>query len=398
VSSETAAEPARDVSLDGLRGVAILLVVLYHATLFGEANAAGYTWFIALPRLGWSGVDLFFVLSGFLITRILLRNRDTQNYFRVFYARRVLRIFPLYYAVLVVMFVVVPRIPAFAAQNSFWLPGPHREFWYWLYLSNLKTALLGGFDHRFLGLTWSLAIEEQFYLVWPLLVWWLSRGRLSALCAAAAAAALGLRCWFVAAGANPFATYVLTPMRMDCLAIGALVALVAESKGGWPRLARIARVALPAAGAACALVVAIYTVDPSFLVRRPKLMMSSPRLALLAHPLMQTVGYSALAIFYAALLVRAMPGSGRPLRILESRPLLVLGRYSYAIYLLHVPAVVFVTDWLRPRLPEAPYLIEQLVVYALVLAIALGAARLSWLVLEEPALRLGHRFRYRAAE
>ena len=388
---ESGAIDARDLSLDGLRGLAILLVVLYHATLFGEATASGQSWFIALPRYGWSGVDLFFVLSGFLITRVLLRNRGAANYFQVFYTRRVLRVFPLYYTVLAMMFFVVPRIPAFAAQNSFWLPGASREtLWYWLYLSNVETALTGAFDHRFLDLTWSLAIEEQFYLVWPLLVWSLSRGRMIALCIGATIGAFVLRCSFLAAGVNPLAVYVLTPLRIDCLAIGALVALVAEQQDGWPWLARVARYALRCAGALCAAIFAIYSVDPTLFAPRPNL-------ALLAHPLMQTIGYSALAVFYAALLVRAMPVAGqRSWRAFESRPLIVLGRYSYAIYLVHDPAIALTTQCLyHPRDTAWPFPIEQLIVYALVLTISLAAARLSWLALEGPALRLGHRFHYR---
>jgi peptidoglycan/LPS O-acetylase OafA/YrhL len=372
----------RDVPLDGLRGLAILLVVLYHATLFGEANASGHAWLVALPRFGWSGVDLFFVLSGFLITRILLRERAASNYFGVFYARRVLRIFPLYYLVLAVFFLATP--------DSYWLPGASREtLWYWLYLSNLETALTGAFHHRFLDLTWSLAIEEQFYLIWPLLVRWLAPRRLETVCIGAVAAAFGLRCAAVLAGAHPLAVYVLTPLRMDCLAAGALVALVAEREG-WQRLERAARVLLPASAAVCAALFAIYSIDPALFARRPGL-------TLLAHPLVQTFGYSALAIFYAALLVLAMTaGSRGAWRALEARPLLVLGAYSYAIYLLHDPAIAVVSALLyHPRDTAWPYPVEQGIFYALVLGASLAAAALSWLVLEGPAVRLGHRLRYR---
>jgi peptidoglycan/LPS O-acetylase OafA/YrhL len=375
-------QDGRDLPLDGLRGLAILLVVLYHATLFGEANASGAEWLAALPRWGWAGVDLFFVLSGFLITRILVRERAAANYFGVFYARRVLRIFPLYYLVLAVFFIATP--------DRFWLPGGSRDtFWYWLYLSNVETALTGAFHHRFLDLTWSLAIEEQFYLVWPLLVWWLAPRRLEALCIAAIGAAFALRCAFVLSGAHPLAVYVLTPFRMDCLAAGALVALVAEREG-WTRLERIARALLPAAFAVCAALYALYRFDPSLLAPRPNL-------TLLAHPLVQTLGYSALATLFAALLVRAMTaGSRGAWRALEARPLLVLGHYSYAIYLLHDPAIALTTAFVYdPRRTPWPYPLEQLIFYALVLALSLAAAALSWRVLEGPAVRLGHRLRYR---
>jgi peptidoglycan/LPS O-acetylase OafA/YrhL len=144
-------------ALDGLRGIAILLVVFYHN--FGFIN---YFFF------GWIGVDLFFVLSGFLITDILLKTRNSSNYLRNFYVRRVLRIFPLYYLALILFLVLIPNFAPNILSLDYYV---QNQFWFWTYLQNWLfifhhipsgTAALSHF--------WSLAVEEQFYLVWPFII------------------------------------------------------------------------------------------------------------------------------------------------------------------------------------------------------------------------------------
>ena len=135
--------------LDGVRGIAILLVLLHHF----EPPAGLPTAIVAGAYLGWSGVDLIFVLSGFLITGILLDTRDSPNYFTTFYARRALRILPLYFLTTLIYFRLEPN---------------PLERWFWSHLSNWKSAF--GQDVPALSHFWSLAVEEQFYLVWPLVV------------------------------------------------------------------------------------------------------------------------------------------------------------------------------------------------------------------------------------
>ena len=144
-------------ALDGLRGIAILLVVFYHN--FGFIN---YFFF------GWLGVDLFFVLSGFLITDILLKTKNAPNYLRNFYLRRVLRIFPLYYLALVLFFFIIPALAPKILNLHYYI---QNQIWFWAYLQNwlfifhptpVNTAALNHF--------WSLAVEEQFYLVWPFII------------------------------------------------------------------------------------------------------------------------------------------------------------------------------------------------------------------------------------
>jgi peptidoglycan/LPS O-acetylase OafA/YrhL len=165
----------RDPRLDGVRGIAILLVLVYHLTLYGGMAPNGpfldrlwRTWTLPLGL----GVDLFFVLSGFLITGILLDTKDGPDYFRNFYARRFLRIFPLYYATLAATFLLIPAVRLDAV-------------WYWTYLINYRFADVGWPRVAYLGHFWTLAVEEQFYLVWPALVFFVPRRVLPWLCVAA---------------------------------------------------------------------------------------------------------------------------------------------------------------------------------------------------------------------
>jgi peptidoglycan/LPS O-acetylase OafA/YrhL len=151
-------------ALDGLRGIAILLVIPHNADIFSQS--APWLWPIALvAHAGWIGVQLFFVLSGFLITRNLLDTRRDANYLRSFYVRRALRIFPLYFLTLFVGLVVLPHVVQFSPGA---LASHHNQVWLWTFLSNWAQPYgleVSGFSHF-----WSLAVEEQFYLVWPFVV------------------------------------------------------------------------------------------------------------------------------------------------------------------------------------------------------------------------------------
>ncbi len=161
-------------SLDGLRGIAVLSVIAFHTLrVTGQEGLFG----LALNRLqetAWAGVDLFFVLSGFLITGILLDTRDCPSYFKTFFARRTFRIFPLYYGVLAVAIFGVPAILGRAHLPDLYPRLLANQFWLWTYTANYLQATgahtLPGFGHF-----WSLAIEEQFYWFWPLVVYFASR-------------------------------------------------------------------------------------------------------------------------------------------------------------------------------------------------------------------------------
>jgi len=159
-------------SLDGLRAIAIILVFLHH--MKGQMPVVNWFTFYLTEYLhqGWMGVDLFFVLSGFLITGILLDTREASNYFTGFYARRVLRIFPLYYVVLTT--VIIAGCLLNSPDVTATLPLPKDRWLYYCYMTNwlgLWKAHLGPGYANYLAHFWSLAVEEQFYLTWPLIVW-----------------------------------------------------------------------------------------------------------------------------------------------------------------------------------------------------------------------------------
>jgi peptidoglycan/LPS O-acetylase OafA/YrhL len=330
--------------------------------------------------LGWVGVDLFFVLSGFLITGILLETRDGPNYFRTFYIRRTLRIFPLYFGFLTILFLfpalVLPGVPEARIQLS------DRAFWYWTYLVNLVIAADGWQAVPLpVGHLWSLAIEEQFYVVWPLVVFALRPPALRQVCIAIMVGSLVLRCAAVSAGVRPPTVYVFTLTRMDALAAGALVALIFRE-----RRRRISGVQLLGAnGAALAALIALtYTRD----------WLSSEGAG------MNTIGFTALAILFGAWVLGARTASPttRAGSFLHSSILRFFGRYSYALYVFHVP-VISTLVWLgldARLLPSiaGSWLPGKLFVVATATAVSVVLAKLSWELVEKQFMALKDRFAY----
>jgi peptidoglycan/LPS O-acetylase OafA/YrhL len=390
--AEAGAPGLRNPRLDGVRGLAILLVLLFHTTQYAYVRDAGDAWLTALPALGWSGVDLFFVLSGFLITNILLQTRGSESYARTFYARRALRIFPLYYAVLAFLLLIAPRLPALASLEAAWRGNTQTDgIWYWLHLSNVEAARNRAFDHFALAIAWSLAIEEQFYLLWPWVVRRVSETRLLALCAAIAALAFALRLGLLAAGASWMVLYVLTPCRLDTLATGAAIALLARRAGGLGPLSAPARRALAASGLLLAAGVAYLRLRSR---GAPPTLLG---LSLVADPLMQTAGYTLLCLLWGALLVgvlTARPGS-RLAKSFELAPLRSLGVYSYGLYLLHLLGIVAIARRFPPSALVQHFAAAQIAFWAAAIAASYALARLSWFALESRLLALKRHFPYR---
>ncbi|HYQ70291.1 MAG TPA: acyltransferase [Gammaproteobacteria bacterium] len=376
-----ASDRNHDAALDGIRGVAIALILFHHLVyLSGIDRKVWFDWQIfRLADSCWLGVDLFFVLSGFLITRILYDARSSPHYFRNFYGRRVLRIFPVYYGSLLLgLLVIPPWLSAEATQSFFQAQG-----WYWLYLSNIHIAI-HGWPEAPIGHFWSLAIEEQFYLIWPLLVLALNREKLIQVSLLCMIVALALRIWL------PFdmdrtAAYVMLPTRMDSLAAGAIIAMVMRGPGGIRSLGRVP--AILAVG--CGLVLAII-----YLWER--------RLAPM-NTVVATVGYTLIATGFAAVVAMtvAAPQHSRLRRLLSAPTLVMLGKYSYALYVIHVPIIWmlrkagFQAD-LFPRVFGSS--LPGVAVFSVVaLAISLALAMLSYRYLESPFLRLKRYLPYRAA-
>jgi peptidoglycan/LPS O-acetylase OafA/YrhL len=356
--------------------MAILMVMLYH---FNQGHAAPLEGTVLaniskVLRLGGSGVDLFFVLSGFLITGILYDSKQARGYFRNFYIRRTLRIFPLYYAVLVIVLFVVPAIPALEVlrnQDAF-----NRQVWLWLYGANILQAqqetlyLFGGFSHF-----WSLAVEEHFYLLWPVVIFVCNRKAAMWVCGACVAAAVALRFGLMAAGDHAISAYVLTPCRMDALAVGAFIALAARGPRGMAGLFRTAAVgAILAAGLIGYLFYAkagLTRMDASVVVVR----------------------FILSAWLFGAVLLFAVCASPTSLagRCWSCPPLRVLGKYSYALYVFHYPLIpLFMTLFSPARLEThiGSALVARLAYFVLCGAASLLAAMLSWRLYEKHFLRL----------
>jgi peptidoglycan/LPS O-acetylase OafA/YrhL len=346
---------------DGLRAIAILGVLFAHTEYLQSVPHLGFL------KYGRAGVDLFFVLSGFLITGILLNTKGSSHYFRNFYARRALRIWPLYFATLFVVFVVILGLRQRAGDNgndSTWL-------YYVLYLQNL-------FPHlnrpAFLAPTWSLALEEQFYMTWPALIFLLTRRKLLVVLVGLMFVPLLFRTALLFSGAPYVAVDEFTLSRLDAIVIGAIWALWLRSanctQGQWRRWN---------IGVLGASVAAICLSK------------------LLIHQHSSVLSYSFLATGFAGVLGLSLVSSstdsliGRALSMAWFR---YLGKISYGIYLLHMPVFIFFEEWRSHWRAVLQTTAEgKLLAAAISFAAVFVIASVSWFLFEQPILRLKDRFR-----
>ncbi len=371
--------------LDGIRGVAVLSVMVFHFWVSGvvPGTALWERVYSGAAGMGWVGVDLFFVLSGFLITGILYDARGNEHYYRVFYARRTVRIFPLYYASLAFFFWVLPLLMVSLHRRELTEVQftPASKLFAWTYLLNWFEGLKG-MNAVVLPLRhfWSLAIEEQFYLVWPFLVLTLGRRRLMALCGGLMALGLGSRIVLYQMH-QTYAAYTWTFARADSLAIGALVALCARDRQDWKSLLKWARIL--AAPALCA-VVALRVLNPECTTGPA----ASPNFG------MGTFAITGLGIFFGSCLAMAVclrEGSSMH-RVLGSPFLRFFGKYSYCLYICHVPIIVFLvrvgifSDHLTSRLHSK--FLAVIVVNGIAFAASIVTALLSWNLYEKHWLKL----------
>ncbi|MDX3925377.1 MAG: acyltransferase [Shinella sp.] len=371
--------------LDGLRGVAILLVIMFHVVLEYPFRAGPDALYYKLGGLGWIGVDLFFVLSGFLITGILLDNKGSGNYLLAFFGRRALRIFPLYYAVLIFLFVILPPFGVYDTPELQFVQS--YQGFIWTFMTNwgfvaARDAHVFNVDWLALVHFWSLAVEEQFYLVWPFLVLFLSRKRFIQACLLLLVGALGFRLMIAVLELPQGAAYTLTPARIDSLALGALIA-AAKRHSAYAE--RFLHIAAPWCAAVAAIIMVIV-----FMTRNG---------IWFADRIMNTIGFSILAIGWGGVLVMSLPEHPRPLfrRILSSPTVRLFGVYSYGLYILH--------HLILPQLPARPFAELPLpepvaaTLYLLVCtAIFVAAAWLSWNLLEKRFLALKWMFEYKPAK
>lgn len=358
--------------LDVLRFAAFAVVFFHHvvsmsASRFVEHGVPQWAsvWLAALGRAGASGVDLFFLLSSFLITELLLRERETLGKIDVpaFYYRRLLRIWPLYFAFLSFALWIVPH----------WLPDEYVSRGYALsfafFVGNWACAL-GGFPSSVAGLLWSVSVEEQFYAVWP----WLLRllgGRLGLLPLPMMVVALVTRLYLTNKGAVEPAIWCNTLARLDPIALGALLCLTLR-KSSWAPRPRM-RALLCALGVGLVLVGARFA--PAFeLVGGP---ISDRWFALTCSALV----YPVISLGCGFVLASAYQVAGRVSAVLAWAPLVYLGRISYGLYVVHIFAIH------AARALFGSYVIQ--VGFAFALTLALASA--SYALIERPFLRLKER-------
>jgi peptidoglycan/LPS O-acetylase OafA/YrhL len=366
---------ARVPALDGLRGIAILAVFLYHYArgAGGHTSSTVVRAASVLFGFGWTGVDLFFVLSGFLISGILYDTLADPGYFKKFYVRRMLRIFPIYYLLIAIFLVLTPVL------GIDWKPA-HLFFLVYLgYPATLVWPRLADVSSM-VALThlWSLSVEEQFYVIWP---WMISKLRdpksILRACLLIATSALILRVVICATGwLGVTWAYAFLMCRMDTIATGAAIAILVrgplrERIQGWAPFVLVA-----AAIATIAICIVRRSVDHDDLV-------------------IATIGYSIIASMYGALLLLALR-EGTWLAGLLSLPILrMFGKYSYGLYLYHFPLTVVLgplkehfVNWMHS------YVIGATVHLAFNLFVNVVIAVASFHLIESPIMRLKERFSY----
>jgi len=364
-------------SLDGVRGLAILMVLLTHGFESNYQAGGPLVRFTGnLFSYGIFGVDLFFVLSGFLITGILFDSVSDDGFFRKFYARRVLRIFPLYYAVLAILFLLTPLLHL------------HWNGMGWLllaYLQNFHPAQIGTFQPSpQVGLFhfWSLAVEEQFYLVWPAAVFFIrGKQRLFFTTLFISAAAVLLRLALVAHGSPAIDIHVNTLCRADSLLLGGALALLYRSQY-WPRVLRFAPFGFLAAASIILVSIDLVGVDP--IISRTGMLWT------------EGFRYTVLALGFACLIAWALHPQSFARWFFELSPLRFFGKYSYGIYVLHVIFLPFFVAYFRALIFSLTHSKLLAVVGAGLISLAIGiiAAYLSYHLFEKRFLRLKRFFDY----
>ena len=368
-------------ALDGVRGLAILAVMAFHFTLRMPDATSGDRLVHRVLGAGWAGVDLFFVLSGLLITTLLLDAKGAPHYYRTFYGRRALRIFPLYYGFLALYFLLVVHRGTTGDDHYLW----HEQGWWWSYLDNWWLAFVRRTEppnYFWTGPFWSLAVEEQFYLLWPTLVLLLTRRRLAIVCGAIIIGAPIFRLWLRAHHAALIAPYAVTPARLDSLAVGALLAIVLADH----RLAHVgSRIFIGLGVMAAAITVAVFHVHGGLWTY---------------GGWEEGPGYTIMAIGWGGLVAAgatAVRGT-IPARVLGARWLRALGKYSYAMYVFHVPIWAHVQPLVFPgnRVPAVlgSHVLPSVALGVLCGLLTFAAALASWNLYEKQFLKLKRYFAY----
>lgn len=358
--------------LDGLRGIAIAMVLAYH---FGGGTAGiqpPFPALLAFPiNFGWSGVDLFFVLSGFLIGGILLDFRQSPNYFRVFYRRRLCRIFPIYFAFLIGVLLAVQFVRSPVAFRLLHPVIPWQATV--TFTQNFWMAFRNDPGSYALSPTWSLAVEEQFYLTLPALIYFVKPERIGWVLAGGIVLAPLIRLGIFLT--NPKLVYAmayLLPCRMDSLLFGVLIAYFLRQPGGWEYLHAHRRQLWTGVELLTFFCVLLMVFRTEY----------SPPVLL--------VGYDILGLLFSGILILSLM-EDRIAQFLQMKWLMALGTVSYCVYLIH--ELIFGLTYLALK----QYTTSWIATTILTLIFTIVIAKISWEYFEKPLVRFGHREPYLSA-
>lgn len=355
--------------LDGVRGLAIVLVFIYHFFLHLYELSPSLPGLEAIQKVtdvGWLGVDLFFVLSGYLITGILLETRSQPHYYRNFYGRRVLRIFPIYYIAITLIFLLADP-QEYKGLGQFVVA-------HYLYLQNWLFALGASALPNLVGHFWSLCIEEQFYIVWPWVALRISPRKLLWVCLVGILALpilRGLVLWLMGMDLGQLFVFASTLTRADGLLAGAALAIVMQQQLWQSPYLRRAWVTLGLAGLG-ALACLFYR----------------PGVSMWFNPFTLSIGFSLIAISGAALIAILLhTGADHPVRRFFRQPWLIFcGKYSYAMYVAHWPIITILLGFFKPQASDS--VLTALPWFTLAALLTTLIALVSWNLVEKNALAL----------
>jgi len=360
--ADFAANGRRIIELDGIRGCACLLVVIGH--YFGEVEHG-----LRFLRLEWVGVDLFFVLSGYLIGGILLDMSSSSANFAIFYTRRAFRIFPVYYLVVSLILLALPWFRQVGGAG--YPPGL-----FFGYVQNFAMSFTGVETSQWLMPTWTLCVEEQFYLLLPAILFLTPPRLLGRVLLGLILSASLFRLALIANAANNLALHTLLPANWDLLFLGVVAAYAQRRPELFARLTRNNRFALQCGTiGGLGLFLALIVPDNFFGWR-----------------MVDVGGSFALGATFAAFLLLVADGAPEGRRF-RAPALRFFGRISYSLYLIHQPVAGLMHALILGSRPDIGSFGEVCVTVASAAA-SIGLAQLSWVYVESPLIRLGHRWRY----
>ncbi len=365
-------ESGRIVELDGLRGMAVLLVLVHHlytAVLpHGIPRVAKFVHDVAAPFF-LSGVDLFFVISGFIVGGIVIDNVQNKGFFRSFYIRRATRILPLYYGMFA-LFLLANAVHAwYPNPMGLWLLKDNMPLWsYAIFAQNYFMGMAGHAGGKMYGMAWSVATEEHFYLLFPALLWFAGRFRASLVVLSLLVICPIIRASASAYFGNFFAAYVPFPSRADSIAFGVIVALALRN---WPE--RFMQAGFRRVVLATSLAAAVVLVTSS--------------LGLIQLGVQK---FSVLALFYSCVLILGVTHHGLLAAFLRNRALVFFGFISYALYMYHQTINGLVHGFGFGQAPRM-HTWTDFVATSGAAVVSIALAYLSTKHLESPIRRYGYR-------